>query len=123
MVDRNHARQEVVDGRGHRRDRDLSHSGGRHAANAQQGGVQRVQDVPQLAIEVPAHRSQADASRGALQKARTQSAFQLVDAPAERRLRDVDRLRRLAKTAQLRHGSKGQQVVEIEVDGHENPRI
>ena len=58
-----------------------------------------------------------------LQQARAQQVLQLVDAPAERRLRDVDRLRRLAKTAQLRHGPKGQQVVEIKVDGHENPRI
>ena len=44
--------------------------------------------------------------------------LELVDPAAERRLRQMHRFGRFAEVAQLRHRAKGEQVVEVEVDGH-----
>jgi len=44
--------------------------------------------------------------------------LQLLDTPAEGRLRDVHGLCRTAKVLQFRHRAKGLKVVEIELDRH-----
>ncbi len=118
MVARDHLREEVVDGRRHAGDRHLAHARGRHTANAQERVVQVVQELLHFAIEVAPHRGQAHAPGGAIEQPYAERLLELFDAPAEGRLRHVQRLGRLAEAAELGHGPERLQVIEVEVDGH-----
>jgi len=118
VVAADHLRQEVVHRRRHAGDAHLAHARGRHAPDAQQRRVQVVEQVVHLAREVAAHGGERHAARRAVQQPHAQGVLQLLDAAAERRLRQVDRLGRLAEILQLRHRAEGQQVVEVEVEGH-----
>jgi hypothetical protein len=47
-----------------------------------------------------------------------QGLLELLDAPAEGRLRQVNRLRGAPEVAELGHRAKGEEVVQVEVEGH-----
>ena len=118
MIAPDHLGQVVIDRRRHAGHRDLAHARGRDAANAKQGVVELVEQFAHLALEVAADGGQRHAPRGALEQPHAEGLFELVDAAAERRLRQVDRLGRLAEVAELGYRAEGEQVVQVEVDGH-----
>jgi hypothetical protein len=65
---------------------------------------------------------QADPTRRPFEQAHAEGLLELVDPPAERRLRDVHRVGGLAEVAQLRDCTEGEQVVQVEVDRHGRSR-
>src|SRR5207248_6827043 len=88
-----HGRQEVMHGGGDARECHLSPAIGRYVAYTEQDRVQVVQEATGLACEVPPDRGELDVSGIAVEKAHAERVLQLVDAPAQRGLRKVDRLR------------------------------
>jgi hypothetical protein len=108
-----HPRQEII-GRGrHRRDRHLARGPVRELADAEHGGIQLVQEPLRLEEEVPADGAQAELPRVALEQLRAERRFELLDAAGQRRLRQVQRVRRGVETALLDHGDEAAQAVHV----------
>ena len=118
VVARDHAREEVVDGGGHAGDGDFPHARGSQPADPQQGVIEIFQQQLDLAREVAPDGGELHAAGGAVEQTHAERLLELVDAAAEGWLGDVHRFGGLAEVAQLGDGTKGQQVVEVEVDGH-----
>ena len=121
VIARDHLREEVVDGRRHAGDRDFAHAGGGNAPDAKQRLVKLVEQLLDLAVEVASHRREVNAPRRAVEQPHAKRLLQLFDAPAEGRLGHVQCVGRLAEAAELGHGPKRLQIVEIEVDGQGRP--
>ena len=115
-VPHQHLRQVVVHGRRHAGHRDLAHPRRGDAFDAQQRRIELVEQALHLAQEIAADGSEADAPRRAVEQLHAERGLQLVDAPAERGLRDRHRIGGLAEVAQFGHRAEGLQVVEVEVD-------
>lgn len=120
MVALDHLRQKVIHGRRHAGNRHLAHAARGHVAQAHEHAVQVIQPHAGLARKVTAHGRERDTAGGAVKQAHAQGFFELVDATAEGRLRQVDRLGRSTKALQLSHRGKGLDVSKIEfvVHGH-----
>ena len=112
MVAADHLREVVVHRRGHAGHRDFAHSRGGDAADAQQRGVQVLQQLAHLAFEVAADGRERDAPGGALEQPHTERLLQLVDAAAKRlnagwdRCADSAALRKLLSSATARKASR-----------------
>ena len=78
-----------------------------------------VQDPEGLRVHLPAQRGKDDPAALALQKRRAQRVLQLADLERERRLRDVDALRRPAERAVFHHRLEVAQLAQR--DGHDRP--
>ncbi len=69
-------------------------------------------------LESLAGRRQAQLARVAVEQACAQFAFDLLDGAAQRRLRDPERLGRIAKAAGVRQRQKGRELLEIQAGLH-----
>ena len=77
-----------------------------------------VEELADLTLEVAADGGQRHATRRSFEQPHAERLLELVDAAAERRLREMHRLGCLAEAAQLRDRTKGEQVVQVEGDRH-----
>ena len=59
-----------------------------------------------------------DATRGALKQGRPDRDFQRLDASGQRRLRQVQRVRRLVKPAEVQNSEERPDVEQLEIDAH-----
>ena len=119
VIGGNDARQEIVGNRRHACDGHMTQAARGDVADAEQRDIEVVQKLFCAWGEHASYGGERHAARGSLEKPHAERRFELLDAPAERRLRNVDCLRCFAEAAQLHDGSKRLQIVQVEVDAHD----
>ena len=108
----NHRRQEMMDRGEDAADRDVAALELGRVAQAEHRAVHILDQSAHLAEEARAERGEADAARRAVEQAHVELAFEMGDAPRQRRLRQVQRLRGGGEALQLADGDERAQVGE-----------
>jgi hypothetical protein len=119
VIGGNDARQEIVGNRRHACDRHMTQAARGDVADAEQRDIKIVEQLFRARGENASYGRERNASGCSLEQPHAERRFELLDAAAQCRLRDVDRLRGFAEATQLDDSSKRLQIVQVEVDAHE----
>jgi hypothetical protein len=89
----------------------------RHVLQALDRSRHVMHDIAGLGQEFPPDRRQLDTARRAVEQLQVQIGFQLLDAPRQRGLRDVQLLCGLAEAAQLGDHHEGLHAIKVDFHG------
>jgi hypothetical protein len=98
--------------------RHMTEAAARDVADAEQRDIEIVEKLFRAWAEHAAYGSERHAAGGPLKEPHAGRRLELFDAPAQRGLRNIHRLRCFAEAAQLHDGTKRLQVVQVEVGTH-----
>ena len=115
----NDPRQEIIGNGRHARDGHMTQAARGDVAYTEQRDIEIVEQLFSARGENASYGRGRNASGCSLEQPHAERLFELLDAAAQCRPRNVERLRCVTEATQLHDGSKRLQIVEVEVDADE----